>query len=66
MAVQRKKAAVPAAEAPAEPAPAAQHRRKVVVSVGLAPELLAKVDDWAQRHGMSRAAAISFAISNLE
>lgn len=65
MAVQRKKAA-PAAQVVEPPAAAVQHRRKVVVSVGLAPELLARVDDWAQRHGMSRAAAISFAISNLE
>lgn len=62
MAVQRKKTAAPAAEVP----PTVPHRRKVVVSVGLAPELLVKVDEWAQRHGMSRAAAVSFAISNLE
>ena len=66
MAVQRKKAAS-AVEAPAEPTPAAMpHRRKTVVSVGLTPEMLARVDEWAQRHGMSRAAAISYAISNLE
>jgi len=40
--------------------------RKSIISVSIAPEMLAKIDAWAKARGMSRAAAISFAISNLD
>jgi hypothetical protein len=40
--------------------------KKAIITVSIAPEMLAKVDAWAAARGMSRAAAISFAISNLD
>ncbi len=40
--------------------------KKSIISVSISPEMLAKVDAWAKARGMSRAAAISFAISNLD
>lgn len=40
--------------------------RKLIITVSIAPEMLSKVDAWAGARGMSRAAAISFAISNLD
>lgn len=73
MAIVRKKAALSEATAEAfiEAAPDGKKTiktagRKSIISVSIAPEMLAKVDAWAKARGMSRAAAISFAISNLD
>jgi hypothetical protein len=56
-------AARPAAAPIAEPAPKAS--RKQGISVTMQPALLAQLDDTAQRMGLSRAAAISLAVSRL-
>lgn len=72
MAIVRKKAAAETtADAFIEAAPDGKKPiktagRKSIISVSIAPEMLAKVDAWAKARGMSRAAAISFAISNLD
>ncbi|MFA7238871.1 MAG: hypothetical protein WC091_02070 [Sulfuricellaceae bacterium] len=73
MAIVKKKAAAtePSAEAFIDAAPDGKKAiktagRKSIISVSIAPEMLAKVDAWAKARGMSRAAAISFAISNLD
>jgi nucleoid-associated protein YgaU len=47
----------------AEPAPKAS--RKQGISVTIQPALLAQLDDTANRMGLSRAAAISLAVSRL-
>lgn len=72
MAIAKKKAAAVEAtpEAFIAGAPDAQKTikragKKAIITVSIAPEMLAKVDAWAAQRGMSRAAAISFAISNL-
>jgi hypothetical protein len=39
--------------------------RKAIITLSIDHALLAKVDAWAKARGMSRAAAISFAVSNL-
>ena len=52
---------------PAEKPPVKKRRpAKKVISLGLSPDVLERVDAWAEKHGMSRAAAISFAITKLE
>lgn len=72
MAIVKKKAAVEAtAGAFIDAAPDGKKTikmagRKSIITVSIAPEMLSKVDAWAQARGMSRAAAISFAISNLD
>lgn len=40
--------------------------RKTIITVSIAPETLDRVDTWSSSRGMSRAAAISFAISLLD
>ena len=39
--------------------------RKAIITLSIDHTLLAKIDAWAKQRGMSRAAAISFAVSNL-
>ncbi|OGS98456.1 MAG: hypothetical protein A3F73_09345 [Gallionellales bacterium RIFCSPLOWO2_12_FULL_59_22] len=71
MAIVKKKAAAEAtAKAFIAGAPDAQKTikragKKAIITVSIGPEMLAKVDAWAAERNMSRAAAISFAISNL-
>lgn len=40
--------------------------KKSIITVSIDPVVLARVDKWAKDRGMSRAAAISFAVSKLE
>lgn len=40
--------------------------RKSIITLSMNPEVLARLDAWAKARGMSRAAAVSFAVSNLE
>ena len=40
--------------------------QKSIITVSISPDLLAKLDDWAARRGMSRAAAIALAVANLD
>ena len=40
--------------------------RKLIITVSIAPDVLATVDAWAKARGMSRAAALSFAVSLLQ
>ena len=40
--------------------------RKSIISLSIDPGVLARLDEWAKKHGMSRAAAVSFAVSNLD
>lgn len=40
--------------------------RKSIISLSIDPDVLARLDAWAKARGMSRAAAVSFAVSNLE
>lgn len=62
-AVEPAPAPVARAAAPIEPAPKAS--RKQGISVTIQPALLAQLDDTAKRMGLSRAAAISLAVSRL-
>ena len=39
---------------------------KAIISVSLAPEVLEKLDDWAESEGVSRSAAIITAIKKLK
>lgn len=60
-------AAAPAAKPQSkavEPAPSAGGRKKLM-SVTMQPHLIAQLDEVAQRMGLSRAAAISLAVSRL-
>lgn len=81
MGITKKKAAVPAATAdafiagapdarPAEDeAPAKTIKksgRKSIITLSIDPGVLARLDAWAKARGMSRAAAVSFAVSNLQ
>ena len=40
--------------------------RKSIITLSIDPDLLARLDAWAKARGMSRAAAVSFAVSNLD
>jgi hypothetical protein len=40
--------------------------RKSIITLSINPDVLARLDAWAKAHGLSRAAAVSFAVSNLE
>lgn len=40
--------------------------RKSIITLSISPDVLARLDAWAKARGMSRAAAVSFAVSNLE
>lgn len=40
--------------------------RKSIITLSINPDVLARLDAWAKARGMSRAAAVSFAVSNLE
>jgi hypothetical protein len=40
--------------------------RKAIITLSMDPELLAKLDAWAASRGLSRAAAVSFAVGNLD
>jgi len=78
MSITKKKAAIPAAAADAfiDGAPDARDPvsgksiksagRKSIITLSIDPNLLARLDAWANSRGMSRAAAVSFAVSNLE
>ncbi len=73
MAIIRKKTTTTAAatdfisKAPdAAPAPARKAGKRVIISVSITPDLLARTDNWAAAHGMSRAATIAYAVSQLE
>ena len=49
------------------PAPAIKTAgAKAIITVSISPSLLAKLDDWADARGMSRAAAIALAVANLD
>lgn len=39
--------------------------KKHIISVSIAPHVLSKVDEWANKRGMSRPAAIAFALTLL-
>jgi hypothetical protein len=39
--------------------------RKSIITLSISPDVLASLDAWAKARGMSRAAAVSFAVSNL-
>ena len=39
--------------------------KRVVITLSIVPEVLARLDAWASARGMSRAAAVAFAVSNL-
>lgn len=59
--------------APAAPVTTSQSVRKLprrvgnklIISVSLSPQVVESVDDWASARGMSRAAALSYAVSQL-
>ena len=40
--------------------------RKSIITLSMSPDVLTRLDAWAKARGMSRAAAVSFAVSNLE
>lgn len=40
--------------------------RKSIITLSIDPVLLARLDSWAKSKGLSRAAAVSLAVSNLE
>ncbi len=40
--------------------------RKSIITLSIDPAVLAKADSWAKRRGLSRAAAIAFAVSLLQ
>ncbi len=40
--------------------------RKSIITLSIDPDLLARLDAWAKVRGISRAAAVSLAVSNLE
>ena len=40
--------------------------RKSIITLSMNPDVLARLDAWAKARGMSRAAAVSFAVSNLD
>ena len=40
--------------------------RKSIITLSIDPAVLARLDHWAKTRGMSRGAAVSFAVSNLE
>jgi hypothetical protein len=40
--------------------------RKSIITVSISPDVLQRLDAWALAHGMSRAAAVSFAVSKLD
>jgi len=40
--------------------------RKSIITVSIDPDVLFRLDAWAKARGMSRAAAVSFAVSNLD
>jgi hypothetical protein len=57
----------PAPKAPAGLAkPIKTAGAKAIITVSISPSLLAKLDDWADARGMSRAAAIALAVANLD
>lgn len=39
--------------------------KKSIITVSIDPEVLARLDTWARSKGLSRAAAVSFAVSLL-
>ena len=75
MGITRKKTPPPAAVdafiagAPdARPAQAKKIRtlgRKSIITLSIDPDVLARLDAWAKARGLSRAAAVSFAVSGL-
>ena len=40
--------------------------KKSIITVSISPDVLHRLDLWALQHGMSRAAAVSFAVSKLD
>lgn len=59
--------------APDAPRPPAEKEKKVrmlghkaIVTISIDPAVLAKADSWAKRRGLSRSAAIAFAVSALQ
>ena len=40
--------------------------KKAIITVSISPDVLQRLDAWALAHGMSRAAALSFAASKLD
>lgn len=58
-------AGAPDAKAAESPRQIKTAGKKAIITLSIDPVLLAKVDAWAKERGMSRAAAISFAVSNL-
>lgn len=40
--------------------------RKSIITLSIDPDVLARLDRWAKSRGLSRAAAVSLAVSNLE
>lgn len=40
--------------------------RKSIITLSIDPVVLARLDAWAKARGLSRAAAVSFAVSNLD
>lgn len=39
---------------------------KSIITLSMNPDVLARLDSWAKARGLSRAAAVSLAVSNLE
>jgi len=57
-------AGAPDAQRP-EPKTIKQSGRKAIITVSIDPRVLADLDAWAAERGLSRAAAISLAVSQL-
>ncbi len=53
-------------EDPVPPKTIKKAGRKSIITLSIDPDLLARLDAWAKSRGMSRAAAVAFAVSNLD
>jgi hypothetical protein len=58
--------AVPMFKPPAPAKPIKTAGNKSIITLSISPDVLTRLDAWAAKRGMSRAAAVSFAVSLLD